>query len=312
MSDRPGESARWIDELRSIRYEADLQKRSLRAWEILHEASGHDDFFLVQDFALENGLVLSCDDGGRAGRRVSWINPIDGSEMVWIPPGPFLVGPTNQRVESAGFSLARHPVTNAQFRRFLDATGYEPPHDHPGGEYFLRDWPKRALPPGRENHPVVWVSFLDALFYCRWAGLALPSEWQWEKAARGPDGRAYPWGADVPPQINELANVRSHDTRPVGGYPRTRTAYGCEDMIGNVSEWCQTTPSENPKAVPAAWPPPDGWNRPGVSTAVRGSNFLRTMPALMTCSHRRRLALTRRNQWVGFRPAFFPAYRPAA
>ena len=87
---------------------------------------------------------------------------------------------------------------------------------------------------------MVWVSYIDALPYCRWAGLTLPTEWLWEKAARGRDGRPYPWGNALAVG-GASANVRCDGHSPVGSYPRTRTAYGCEDMIGNVSEWCQMT-----------------------------------------------------------------------
>lgn len=313
MSGKPGEypSAALMAELRGLCYDADPEKRRLRSWQAVLEASANSDFAFVWDFALEHDLIRACDEAAEKGRRVSWVNPIDGSEMVWVPPRPFLVGGKKRRVELPGFSLARHPVTNAQFKDFLDATGYRPPAGHPGAESFLSHWTGGNVPAGKERHPVVWVSFIDALYYCRWAGLALPSEWQWEKAARGTDGRERPWGADWSAASYRLLNVCSDDTQPVGSYPRTRTAYGCEDMIGNVSEWCQLTPKDEPTVVPLAWPDlPDDWDRRTARAAVRGSCFLRTTSRLMTCRHRRRLSLTRRNRWVGFRPALFLGCRP--
>src|SRR5262249_28553856 len=145
-----------------------------------------------------------------------------------------------QKGESKGFSLARHPVTNSQFAKFLKETGYTPPSDHLDPETFLSHW-NGTLPKKLEDHPAVWVSYLDALAYCDWAGLTLPTEGLGEKAARGPDGPPFPWGDRSPirpygDRSPPLVNVRSKSTCPVGNFARTRSAYGCEDMIGNVSE----------------------------------------------------------------------------
>src|SRR5262249_46173214 len=161
---------------------------------VLARAMGNDDFPVVLDFAQENDLIATLDErAGKRGTRVqSWVNPVDGSEMVWIPPGPFLVTRQRRLAFCPGFSLARHPVTNGPFRQFRIETKYPPPAGHPEPEKFLAHWPEGDIPAGLEEHPVVWVSFIDALAYCRWAGLTLPGEWQWEKAARGPDGRLFP------------------------------------------------------------------------------------------------------------------------
>jgi formylglycine-generating enzyme required for sulfatase activity len=109
-----------------------------------------------------------------------------------------------------------------------------------------------------------------------------------------------------------LANVRSEGTVPVGSFPRVRTPYGCEDMVGNVSEWCQTTAEGDFGRVPVAWPDvrpaPDGQ---APYAAVRGSCFLRSDHLRMRAWNRRRLSVIRRNQWVGFRPACFLPCRPA-
>ena len=312
-------SADLLTELDGLRREKDKDQRSLRAWQIILRASTNSDFGVVLDYAVENGLIQACDTDGARGRRgprpqsVLWVNPLDGSQMVWIPPGPFFVGADkDKRVEVRGFSLSRHPVTNTQFKRFLDETGYKPSEDHPNPDLFLAHWTDGKVPKGKANHPVVWVSLIDAVSYCRWAGLTLPTEWLWEKAARGPDGRKFPWG-DQPPQVRsaELTNVGARDTCPVGKYPRTRTAYGCEDMVGNVSEWCWTTPKDDPVHLPELTPSiPDIPETSPIHTVVRGSCFLRTNPGRMVCWHRRRLSITRRNQWVGFRPASFLPFRP--
>jgi serine/threonine-protein kinase len=316
MSRRRSEhpSAQLLEELKALAGQPAGKERSRRAWEIVVHSAAAEDFFVLHDFALENGLVLSCDPGPRARRGQApppktWVNPIDGSEMVWIPPGPFVVGTDKTPAKSAGFSLARHPVSNAQFERFLKDSGYKLPEGHPGPELLLRHWEKGKPPKGKKDHPVVYVSFLDALAYCKWAGLTLPTEWLWEKAARGPEGRTYPWGGDGPvSRSGRLANVGTDGTCAVGSYPRTRSPYGCEDLVGNVSEWCRTADGKDLGRFPEPWPEV----APGEATltVVRGSCFFRTSSSRMTAAHRRRLSVVRRNQWTGFRPALLLPCRP--
>jgi formylglycine-generating enzyme required for sulfatase activity len=310
-------SAALLAELRELRYPKDRKKRSLWAWKIVTRALPNSDYYVVVDHALENGLILPCDTGAGPRRRgpvpsnPTWVNPLDGSEMVWVPPGPFCVGTGRTRAECKGFSLARFPVTNAQFERFLHETGYEPPPGHPDPNLFLSHWTNGAPPKEKLDHPAVFVSHIDALYYCQWAGLTLPTEWLWEKAARGPEGRDFPWGGQRPRASLQLANVFGKSTCAVGSYPRTRTPYGCEDMIGNVSEWCQMTKDDDFAAVPPPGPivVPSSNGAP-VYAAVRGSCFMRTGFPAMVSSHRRRLSVTRRNYWTGFRPALLFPFRP--
>ena len=279
---------------------------------------------VLADFAMEHGLVGHFDDPpprerlGDERRQRVWVNPVDGSEMIWIPEGPFFVGPKDKKhvVHSRGFSLARHPVTNAQFAKFLKRSGYEPPAEHPDAELFLSHWEKGKVPKGLSSHPVVWVSCLDALAYCEWAGVTLPTEWLWEKAARGPDGRTFPWGENSPVQYGSktrLANIRSTKTCAVGSFSGTRSAYGCEDMIGNVSEWCRMIEGEEYGYLPEKRPEirvplPDEQ----VYAAVRGSCFLRSGTGRVAAWHRRRLSVIRRNRWVGFRPACLLPFYPTS
>jgi serine/threonine-protein kinase len=323
----PYPSSPQFAELQKLQHEAPGKKRSSRAWRLLGQAYGNDDLPVLLDFALEQGLVNSCEAAwqkaqkDRPSRCVSWVNPADGSEMIWIPAGPFFVGPRQRKeqAQSKGFALARHPVTNAQFAKFLQETDYTPPPEHPAPELFLSHWrggsrfpiKLNEIPKKLMDHPVVWVSYIDALTYCDWAGLTLPTEWLWEKAARGPEGPPYPWG-DLPPRNANprLANVRSTAACPVGSFPRTRTAYGCEDMVGNVSEWCRMIKGDDHGLLPEDRPPirfPKG--RKLEFAAVRGACFLRSGRLAMPAWHRRRLSVIRRNRWVGFRPAcFLPCY----
>jgi serine/threonine-protein kinase len=315
----PYPSSAQFAELDRLRHQPPGQERSARAWQLLAQTFGNPDLPVVLDFVREHGLVSSCEEAWQSARRrqetcyLIWVNPVDGSEMIWIPAGPFFVGPRqkNQQALSQGFSLARHPVTNAQFARFLEATGYTPLPEHPDPDLFLSHWGDGTVPKQLERHPVIWVSYLDALAYCEWAGLTLPTEWLWEKAARGPDGPPFPWGDQSPlpdwrkPDPN-LAQVRSTLTCPVGSFPRTRTAYGCEDMVGNISEWCQMLEGHNHGDFPEGRPEikvpePDKVFHAG----VRGACFLRSSRLRIPAWHRRLLAVTRRNRWVGFRPACF-------
>ena len=169
----------------------------------------------------------------------SVVNEKDGSILVPIPAGPAIFGSPDGsgdadehpqfRASLPAYLIGLHPVTNAQYKRFVDATRHGAP----------ADWRNGRIPPGPGNHPVVYVSWKDAKAYCDWAGLRLPSELEWEKAARGTDGRIYPWGNewDKTRCVNG-ENQRNDGTAPVGSYPSGRSPYGLQDMAGNVWEWC--------------------------------------------------------------------------
>jgi len=133
------------------------------------------------------------------------------------------------------FWMDRYPVTNAQFKRFLDATHYHPKDDL----NFLRDWQNGAYPQGWDNKPVTWVSLEDARDYGAWTGKRLPHEWEWQYAAQGTDGRLYPWGNTwneaVLPAPDKGRTLRGPD--PVDAHPRGASAFGVEDLVGNVWQW---------------------------------------------------------------------------
>ncbi len=207
-----------------------------------------------------------------------WVNPKDGMEMVYIPPGEFILGTSDEeidawlkehpadkrelfedeqpqcRVKLPGYWIGRVEVTNAQYRRFVQDTGHRAP----------RHWKDGQVPSGLESFPVMYVSWDDARAYCEWAGDRLPSELEWEKAAQGTDGRVFPWGnqwdrkrcrnlqlitGETDEDPSHLASAfaeweRSHDPVregpvAVGFYPAGASPYGCVDMAGNVWEWCE-------------------------------------------------------------------------
>jgi len=145
--------------------------------------------------------------------------------MVKIPAGEFLCGEDQEKQETGEFYIDLTPVTNAEYKLFVDATG----HAHP------QHWRSGTYPEGKADHPVVEVNWFSATAYAEWVGKRLPTNEEWEKAARGTDGRTWPWGNEW---SIDNANVFSGDTTPIGKYsPQGDSPYGCQDMAGNVWEW---------------------------------------------------------------------------
>ncbi|MGA8151090.1 MAG: formylglycine-generating enzyme family protein [Terriglobales bacterium] len=152
-----------------------------------------------------------------------------------------------QRVHVRSFYIDRTPVTNADFKKFLDATRYHPTDDH----NFLRDWKNEAYPEGWANKPVTWVSIEDARAYAAWAGKRLPHEWEWQYAAQSTDGRLYPWGNDWNPKALP-ATDRGHARRPpadVDAFPQGVSMFGVLDLEGNVSQWTDEYRDEHTRAA---------------------------------------------------------------
>ncbi|HON65899.1 MAG TPA: SUMF1/EgtB/PvdO family nonheme iron enzyme [Phycisphaerae bacterium] len=156
----------------------------------------------------------------------------DGAKMILVPAGPFIMGsgegnpdetPPHQR-ELPAFYLDATEVTGAQYARYLQETGAKPP----------AHWNGPVPPEGKADHPVTNVTWFDAMRYAIWAGKRLPTEAEWEKAARGTDGRRFPWG-NAP--LKDGGNLGGGKIRPVGGYPNGASPFGLLDMAGNVWEW---------------------------------------------------------------------------
>ena len=145
------------------------------------------------------------------------------------------------------FYIDKFPVTNADFKKFIDATRYHPKDDLD----FLRDWKDGVYPSGWENKPVTWVSQEDARAYAAWAGKRLPHEWEWQYAAQGPELRLYPWGNEWHPAAvpvpDRSRNMRGPDA--VDAHSEGASLFGVVDLVGNVWQWTEEFVDEHTRAA---------------------------------------------------------------
>ena len=160
-------------------------------------------------------------------------------DMALIPAGSFTMGQDNSKpkngpahsVDLPAYEIDRFEVTNDEFARFVEETGYVTYAE----ENSSKNW--RDAAEGKGNHPVVYVTWDDAIAYCEWTGKRLPTEAEWEKAARGEDGRAYPWGNEFVAENGNFYESGLRGTTAVGSWAVGASPYGVEDMAGNVREW---------------------------------------------------------------------------
>ncbi|MDE0014216.1 MAG: formylglycine-generating enzyme family protein [Candidatus Poribacteria bacterium] len=265
-------------------------------------------------------------------RLLVMVNETDGSEMVLIPSGSYLMGsPPAQTtalidkdarlstdffhlehpqhpVSLPAFYIDRSPVTNAQYAAFIAATG------HPIPKYWTHTphmGVESPFPVGVKHgtHPVVGVSYADALAYCEWAGKRLPTEAEWEKAARGGlVNQNYPWGNESSRDYANTAGIWGKDrwlwTSPIGSFPPN--GYGLSDMAGNVFEWCadwyapdyyQHSQEENPHGP-----------KTGQTRVLRGGSWSNNVFGIyqMRCAYRFHARPETRNLTIGFRCAADP------
>ena len=199
-------------------------------------------------------------------------------EMILIPAGEFLMGsdPSVDKVVYGDeqpqhtlylpdYYLAKTPVTNAQYAAFVQAADYEQPEHWKGGK----------PPKGKEDHPMVWVTWHDAVAYCNWLAettgkpYRLPGEAEWEKGARGTDGLIYPWGNRWDAKRCNTPEGGKSGTTSVGAYPEGASPYGLLDMAGNVWEWTRSLYKEYPYRADDGRENPDAWG----DRVVRGGSW---------------------------------------
>jgi formylglycine-generating enzyme required for sulfatase activity len=206
------------------------------------------------------------------GFRVVAVQPAAGFDWVDVPAGEYPVGRDGGEldvVDLPAFELGRTPVTNGQYAAFVAEGGIEPPPH----------WP------APDDHPVTFVDWFEASAFCAWAGGRLPIEAEWEKGARGTDGRRWPWGDE--PDATRAAvggDLKRGATAPVGAHPGGASPYGLQDMAGNVWEW---TASEHG----------------GGERVLRGGSFASPDLEWARCAMRSRSRPQRRQAHIGFRVA---------
>ncbi|NGZ10364.1 MAG: TIR domain-containing protein [Nitrospira sp. LK70] len=174
--------------------------------------------------------------------------PATPVDMVKVPKGPFLYGDEKTRETiDHDYWIDKYPMTNEKYRAFIEAGGYENKAywSSEGWKWrtaesvtCLKYWDDTLW--NKADHPVVGVSCYEAEAYAKWAGKRLPTEQEWEKAARGEDGRQYPWGENFDKDRCNSQDSGIDRTTPVKQYPNGVSPYGCYDMAGNVWEWCSS------------------------------------------------------------------------
>jgi formylglycine-generating enzyme required for sulfatase activity len=217
-------------------------------------------------------------------------NAKDGTLLALVPGGKYLAGDPVFEVELPAYYLGLHPVTNGQYGRFVKETGHRVPDN--------KIWQEQ----GKKWHPVTNVSWEDARAYCRWAGLRVPGELEWEKGARWVDGRKYPWGDEWDEKkCRNEKNKGSETTSSVWGYAEGESPWGLYQMSGNVWEWCED------------WYEKEAYDRykqgdltrpkSGSARVVRGGSWLVGRPDVFLGSRRRRSSPGIRYVYFGFRCA---------
>jgi len=245
--------------------------------------------------------------------ELSHVNEVDAYEMVYIPAGPAIFGSARSdrgaearekpqfTAELPGYYLGIYCVTNAQYAKFLTEAGASDSDlgkwislvgachvAKRGPEYAVDDEGKYG------DHPVVLVSWYGAEAYCEWAGLRLPSELEWEKGARGDDGRRYPWGDEWEPDRCRCDEKRGEETTcGVWEYPDGMSPWGLGNTSGNVWEWCADWWEERAyrRYGRGRLEPPtfDRWTRPW--KVLRGGSCFDPDPRSLRCAYRGEFAL---------------------
>lgn len=252
--------------------------------------------------------------------KPEWLieNAKDGSLLLLVPGGKFFAGGTGSNQGSAIFEvdlpayyLGITTVTNAQYEKFVKATGHRPPDKADFGQPI---WKGTSFSPEKSDHPVVCVDWNDATAYCGWAGLRLPRELEWEKAARWTDGREYPWGNTwEATRCRNSTNIGSEQTSSVWSYAAGSSVWGHYQLSGNVWEWCNDPYDANAydryRGGDLSAPPSSSASR-----VLRGGSWYYGYPGYFRCASRCNFRPDYRDNNSGFRVccAFPPGLSPSA
>lgn len=229
-------------------------------------------------------------------------HPKDGSLMVFIPEGKFKMGSDTydaekpvQDVSLGNYFIDKNLVTNAQFKKFMEETKYVTDAEKEGAGMVRigQRWKKvegsswkmpdgMTAIEGKDDHPVSQISYNDAVNYCKWANKDLPTEAQWEKGARGPDGNEYPWGNTEPNDTTANFDNLIGSTSKAGSYEKGQSFYGLLDMAGNVYQWCKDWYGTGPRAETNPAGPETGSER-----VIKGGSFIESMESLRSANRDR-------------------------
>ncbi|KAA3612150.1 MAG: hypothetical protein DWQ05_19300 [Calditrichaeota bacterium] len=283
--------------------------------EILAETCDAEFYRQMVEEGLQKEKVPDWIERTKNGRFLSHLPGGFAVEMVYVPPGPFIYGAEGDgekpqiAVQEKGLWIDKTPVTNTQYKHFLDAN---PQHCEPNeNEKWAQpwNWRDRNYPENLAEHPIVLVSWQDAQAFCLWAGKTLPLENQWEKAARGIDGRRYAWGNKWDRQkcnsasLWEKKDLFDNDdwqrwldneykkklqgsavlTTPVSQFAEYQGPFGCVDCSGNVWEWLENWIDEDEKR-----------------RVLRGGAWY-LCPQLLVCAVRSNNLPDNRGSYIGFR-----------
>ena len=241
----------------------------------------------------------------------------DNSIMIAIPAGEFIMGSDKwsaeqppQRIYIDDYFIDKYLVTNGQFKKFVEETQYVTDAEKEGSGMVRIGRRLKAFPDanwkmpdgatsieGKDDYPVTQVSYNDALAYCEWAGKDLPTEAQWEKAARGPNGNEYPWGNSEPDDTMANFDKIIGETSPVNQFEKGQSHYGAFDMAGNVNQWCKDWYGEGERQAKNPTGPETGKER-----VIKGGSFDEGMDSLRS-SNRNRFEPNYSSFLFGFRCA---------
>lgn len=243
-----------------------------------------------------------------------------GVSMVLVPAGPFVMGSDQgsanappHTVTLDAYYIDRYEVTNAQFAGFLDEFGNQSQEGIPwlhvssSSNHLHEDQGTWQPDEGYADHPVVEVTWYGANAYCQWRGAHLPSEAEWEKAARGTDERTYPWGEEITCDVTNYRPCSIGESVPVGSYPEGASPYGVHDMAGNVGEWTGDWYDSDYYRTAPAKNPPGPVSSPGNRIASRGGSWYSGSTYLRTFHRNNEFKPTDTLRNIGFRCAMTPA-----